>query len=107
MAKRTMIYLSGIALVAAVSINAAHAADAPASVQGANLHAAIAIDVGAPTVKYSPMIFGGFLEHFDHQVYGGVYDPGSPLSDTNDFRLDVIAAVKELRTPVVRWPGWR
>jgi len=51
------------------------------------------------------MIFGGFLEHFDHQVYGGIFDPSSPLSDTNGFRRDVIAALKELRTPVVRWPG--
>lgn len=67
--------------------------------------AAITIDAGAPTVKYSPMIFGGFLEHFDHQVYGGIYDPHSPLSDKNGFRRDVLAALKELRTPVVRWPG--
>lgn len=51
------------------------------------------------------MIFGGFLEHFDRQIYGGVFEPGSPLSDKNGFRTDVVAALKELKVPVVRWPG--
>jgi alpha-N-arabinofuranosidase len=67
--------------------------------------ATLTIDTVAPAKPYSPMIFGGFLEHFDHQIYGGVFEPGSPLSDRRGFRKDVIAALKELRCPVVRWPG--
>ena len=67
--------------------------------------ATITIDAAAPSVEYSPMIFGGFLEHFDRQVYGGIFEPGSPLADKNGFRTDVIAALKELKTPIVRWPG--
>jgi alpha-N-arabinofuranosidase len=51
------------------------------------------------------MIFGGFLEHFGRQIYGGVFEPGSPLSDGDGFRKDVVAALRELKTPVVRWPG--
>ncbi len=39
---------------------------------------------------YDPMIFGGFLEHFGRQIYGGVFEPGSPLADEQGFRLDVI-----------------
>lgn len=35
---------------------------------------------------YSNLLFGGFLEHFHRQIYGGIYGPGSPLSDTNGFR---------------------
>jgi alpha-N-arabinofuranosidase len=70
-----------------------------------NMQATITIDTGALSVPYSPMIFGGFLEHFDHQIYGGVFEPGSSLSDKNGFRQDVIAALKELKVPVVRWPG--
>jgi alpha-N-arabinofuranosidase len=38
-------------------------------------------------------------------IYGGIYDPGNPLSDTHGFRTDVIAAMKEARVPVVRYPG--
>ena len=60
---------------------------------------------GAGRVEYNPMIFGAFLEHFDNQVYGGVFCPGSPLSDEDGFRKDVIEAVKELKVPIVRWPG--
>ena len=51
------------------------------------------------------MIFGGFLEHFNKQVYGGIFDPGSPLSDEDGFRRDALAALMELRVPIVRWPG--
>ena len=65
----------------------------------------IEIDADAPRVAHDRMIFGGFLEHFGCQVYGGVFDPGSPLSDKSGFRLDVIEALKELRVPIVRWPG--
>ena len=50
-------------------------------------------------------IFGHFLEHFHRQVYGGVYDPGSHLSDENGFRRDVIEALRQIKTPVIRWPG--
>ncbi|MCR4613265.1 MAG: hypothetical protein K5778_04610 [Bacteroidaceae bacterium] len=59
----------------------------------------------APMVKYNPMIFGQFIEHFDNQIYGGIYDPGSPLSDEDGFRTDVIEALRAIKTPIVRWPG--
>ncbi len=51
------------------------------------------------------MIFGGFIEHFHRQIYGGLFGPGSPLSDGNGFRKDVIEAMKDLKLSVVRWPG--
>lgn len=51
------------------------------------------------------LIFGHFIEHFHRQIYGGVYDPGSPLSDKNGFRTDVIEALKHIKVPAVRWPG--
>ena len=63
------------------------------------------IDTEAPSKKYSPLVFGGFIEHFGRQVYGGLFEPGSPLSDERGFRKDVIAAMKELKLSVVRWPG--
>ena len=61
--------------------------------------AVFAVDTNAPTKPYHRMIFGGFLEHFDNQVYGGVFEPGSPLADGQGFRVDVIAALKELKVP--------
>lgn len=38
-------------------------------------------------------------------IYGGIYDPGNPLSDENGFRKDVMEALRELNIPVVRYPG--
>jgi len=62
-------------------------------------------DFSAPSTAFNRMLFGQFLEHFQRQVYGGVFAPGSPLSDSNGFRLDVIEALRDLKVPVVRWPG--
>ncbi len=69
------------------------------------LEATVVVNVQMKPKLYNPMIFGGFLEHFHKQVYGGIYDPKSPLSDDNGFRTDVIKALKELKVPVMRWPG--
>ncbi len=69
------------------------------------LQAVLTIDTEAPTTRYSPMIFGGFIEHFHDQIYGGLFEPGSPLSNEQGFRQDVIEALKELKLSVVRWPG--
>ena len=67
--------------------------------------ATVTPDLAAPAVRFNRMLFGQFLEHFHRQVYGGVFEPGSPLSDRDGFRTDVIAALRELSIPVVRWPG--
>lgn len=55
--------------------------------------------------KYNPMIFGSFLEHFDNQVYGGVYDPKSKFADEDGFRTDVLEVLKKIQMPIIRWPG--
>jgi len=38
-------------------------------------------------------------------IYGGIYDPGNPLSDSNGYRTDVLSALRELDIPVIRYPG--
>lgn len=53
----------------------------------------------------NPMIYGHFIEHFHRQIYGGVYDPGNPLSDEDGLRTDVLDAMKKIKVPVLRWPG--
>ena len=79
------------------SLARAAAADAP--------KALVSVDLARGYVRYNRMLFGQFLEHFHRQVYGGVFEPGSPLADAQGFRTDVITALKELRVPIVRWPG--
>ena len=55
--------------------------------------------------RRDPKIYGQFIEHFHRQIYGGIYDPGSPLADRDGFRTDVLEAIRRLSPPVIRWPG--
>jgi len=99
-----MVNLIGIMFLTVLAAGVAFAQGARADLPE-RPHAVVTIDTDAPSKPYSPMLFGGFIEHFDHQVYGGLFEPGSPLSDEHGFRKDVIAAMKELKLSVVRWPG--
>jgi alpha-N-arabinofuranosidase len=50
-------------------------------------------------------LFGSFIEHLGRAIYGGVYEPGHPKADTEGFRTDVLDLVRELRVPLIRYPG--
>jgi alpha-L-arabinofuranosidase len=50
-------------------------------------------------------MFGSFLEHLGRAIYEGIYDPGNKLSDANGFRTDVLNEIKQLRVPIIRYPG--
>src|SRR5688572_16119804 len=50
-------------------------------------------------------LLGAFLEHLGRAIYTGVYEPGSPLADGKGFRKDVIAEIKNLTVPIMRYPG--
>jgi alpha-L-arabinofuranosidase len=65
----------------------------------------VAIDSARYRADIDRRIFGSFLEHLGRAIYTGVYQPGSPLADTNGFRTDVAAQVKGLGVPIVRYPG--
>lgn len=51
-------------------------------------------------------VYGQFSEHLGSGIYGGIYvGENSPIPNTGGFRNDVIAALKELKVPMIRWPG--
>lgn len=52
-----------------------------------------------------PHLYGQFIEHLARCIYGGIYEPGSPLADDRGFRRDVLEAVRDLKVPILRWPG--
>ena len=52
-----------------------------------------------------PRSDGSFIEHLGRVIYGGIYEPGHPTADEEGFRQDVLALVKELDVPIVRYPG--
>src|SRR6202035_6100097 len=49
-------------------------------------------------------VFGSFLEHLGRAIYEGIYDPGSPLSDSNGYRKDVLEEIRKLNVPIIRYP---
>jgi alpha-L-arabinofuranosidase len=51
-------------------------------------------------------IYGQFAEHLGRLIYEGLWvGEGSPIPNTRGLRKDVLAALKELHVPVLRWPG--
>lgn len=65
----------------------------------------IAVDIRRQIGDVDHRIYGGFIEHLGRCIYGGIYEEGSRLSDAQGFRRDVMAAVKRLSVPILRWPG--
>ena len=51
-------------------------------------------------------IYGHFAEHLGRCIYGGFFvGDTSKIPNTNGVRNDIIAALKELKIPNLRWPG--
>jgi alpha-N-arabinofuranosidase len=50
-------------------------------------------------------IYGSFIEQLGRAVYGGIYEPGHETADEKGFRQDVMKLVKQLKVPVIRYPG--
>jgi len=50
-------------------------------------------------------IYGSFIEHMGRAVYTGIYEPTHPTADEFGFRQDVIKLVKDIKVPIVRYPG--
>jgi alpha-N-arabinofuranosidase len=67
--------------------------------------ATIKVDLDRRIGDVDRRIFGGFIEHLGRCIYGGIYEEGSPLSDEHGFRRDVMDAIRNLRVPILRWPG--
>jgi alpha-N-arabinofuranosidase len=68
-------------------------------------HAQLTIDPAFQIAEVDPRIYGSFVEHLGRCVYEGIYEPGHPSADGNGFRSDVKDLVRELGTPILRYPG--
>ena len=54
----------------------------------------------------APEIYGHFSEHLGRCIYEGIYvGEKSEIPNVNGMRTDVVDALKELKVPVLRWPG--
>jgi alpha-N-arabinofuranosidase len=61
-------------------------------------------DLGTETI--SRHIYGHFSEHLGRCIYGGYWvGEESPLPNTRGIRDDIVAALREIAIPNLRWPG--
>ena len=66
----------------------------------------LTIDASKPGAKIDRNLFGQFAEHLGKGVYEGIWvGPDSKIPNTRGIRNDVVAALKAIRVPNVRWPG--
>src|SRR5688572_32936698 len=66
----------------------------------------IVLDGDASGPQINRHIFGQFAEHLGTGIYGGVWvGPDSEIPNVRGIRTDVVAALKAIRVPNIRWPG--
>ena len=70
------------------------------------LTATLVIEADKPGPRIDPNIYGQFVEHLGRGVHEGLWvGEGSPIPNVRGIRSDVVAALKRIKVPVVRWPG--
>ncbi len=69
------------------------------------LKARVVLDRDFAIGAIDPRLYGGFVEHLGRCVYEGIYEPDHPGADADGFRTDVMELVRELKMPVMRYPG--
>jgi alpha-N-arabinofuranosidase len=94
--------LLGLVLLGAATFIAGSAA-----IQAAEAtEVSVTIRADQPGAVINPNVYGQFAEHLGAGIYEGVWvGEKSNIPNTNGYRNDVIQALKDLKVPVVRWPG--
>ncbi len=68
--------------------------------------ARMVIDPNREHSKINREIYGHFSEHLGRCIYEGIYvGKNSSIENVNGMRSDVVTALKQIRIPVLRWPG--
>ncbi len=68
--------------------------------------ARIVVNLDLPEAKISRHLYGHFAEHLGRCIYGGFWvGEDSPIPHTRGIRDDVVAALRALGIPNLRWPG--
>jgi alpha-N-arabinofuranosidase len=78
-------------------------AGAPAA---ASFAARLTVRADRPQARIDRNVYGSFAEHLGRGIYEGIWvGKGSPIPNTRGIRNDVIAALRQMKLPLLRWPG--
>ncbi|MFK4872615.1 alpha-N-arabinofuranosidase [Novosphingobium sp. ZW T3_23] len=95
--------------LALAAASAVYSASANAGEQGdptKALRSEVTISAGAGGPTIDPDIYGQFVEHLGRGVYEGIWvGPDSAIPNVRGIRSDVVAALRRVKVPVIRWPG--
>jgi alpha-N-arabinofuranosidase len=90
--------ISGLLIITSIETNA-QKANLPVTNQ-------LVIITNHPGPLISKDIYGHFSEHLGTCIYGGIWvGKDSKISNTYGIRNDVLAALREIKVPNLRWPG--
>ncbi len=93
--KKTLLRLSCLAALTAGSINVLFAQQTT-----------VILHADRPSGTISKNIYGHFAEHLGRSIYDGFFvGDSSSIPNTAGVRNDIIAALKNLNIPNLRWPG--
>src|SRR5688572_4610237 len=95
--KRMQTLLAATAAAVALSLPA----------QGHALPVTLTVDLSQPAGSpIEPSVYGQFSEMFGRGIYEGLWvGEESSIPNFRGFRQDVVQALRQLRVPVLRWPG--
>lgn len=98
-------FQGAVRLAAALGLAALAVVPLSASAAG-SVAVTVTIQADEPGARIDKNLYGQFAEHLGHGIYEGIWvGEDSPIPNTRGYRNDVIAALKKLKVPVVRWPG--
>jgi alpha-N-arabinofuranosidase len=76
------------------------------TLQAADNSAKLTIRTADARTTINRNIYGHFSEHLGRCIYEGYWvEENSPIPNTRGIRNDVVAALKKIKIPVLRWPG--
>ncbi len=88
-----------VATIAALTLGQLASAAEPVS-------ATLTVRADQPGAIIDANMHGQFMEHLGRNVYEGIWvGEKSTIPNTRGYRNDVLAALKKLQVPVLRWPG--
>lgn len=69
------------------------------------MKASVIAHSGFAIARMDDRVYGAFLEHLGRAIYSGIYEPDHPTADADGMRGDVAELVRDLKVPIVRYPG--
>jgi alpha-L-arabinofuranosidase len=92
----------GCVLVAATIIGVQSASADETTAAGDSTESIVTLKLDQAKARIAPEIYGKFAEHLGHCIYGGIWvGEDSPIANTRGIRNDIVAALKEIKVPVL------